>query len=62
MYSNGLPTRLIEQVTKTGDSAFLSIKMTHHLFCQACVATRKKKKKVEIRVSRVIVVICVFLP
>ena len=45
MYGNGLPTRLIEQVTKTGDRAFLAIKMTHHLFCQACVATRKKKEK-----------------
>jgi hypothetical protein len=31
MYSNELPTRLIEQVTKIGDRTLLGIEETHHL-------------------------------
>jgi hypothetical protein len=31
MYSNELPTRLIEQVTKIGDRTLLTIEETHHL-------------------------------
>ena len=59
MYSNEFPTRLLEQVTKTGDCALLAIKMTHHLFvgCAPPHEKKKKKKDVESRVSRVIVVI-----
>jgi hypothetical protein len=31
MYSNELPTRLVEQVTKIGDRTLLTIEETHHL-------------------------------
>ena len=39
MYSNKLPTRFIEQVTKIGDRTLLTIEETHHL------STREIEKK-----------------
>jgi hypothetical protein len=43
MYSNELPTRLIEQVTKIGDRTLLTIEQTHHLSAREI---EKKGKKV----------------
>ena len=40
MYTSELPARLVEQVTKMGDRAFLAIKETHHLLTGGA---RKKK-------------------
>jgi hypothetical protein len=52
MYSNELPTRLIEQVTKIGDRTFLGIEESHHL--SACEIEKKGKER---RVSHVIVMV-----
>jgi hypothetical protein len=41
MYSNELPTRLIEQVTKIGDRTLLTIEETHHL--SECELEKKEK-------------------
>jgi hypothetical protein len=43
MYSNELPTRFIEQVTKIGDRTLLTIEETHHLSARR---EMEKKEKV----------------
>jgi hypothetical protein len=51
MYSNELPTRLIEQVTKIGDCPLLTIEETHHLS-----AREIEKKKSQVSQSVIVIV------